>query len=362
MIKKLLPLTAVLLLPASLSAAAPPAAPSFGETVEVNVVNVDVFVTDKSGNRVTGLRKGDFEVLEDGKAVAASNFVEITPAGKPAAQEPSPAAPAAPPAPGAPGAPAPAAAPPAAPDPQRQLSLVVFVDNLHIRPQNRTRVVEQIRKFLAQSVRPDDRVMIVSYDNNLHIRRSFTGNPAEVDAALREIETLPTYGQQEDALRRTTYQSVVDLNGMVRCSKDMIRPVEAYADQMRGEAVRTIAALTVVINSLSGVPGHRALLFVSDGISVNPGEELYQAASELCDGSNNGTRISAGVGITDGELHPLSERISETGVEAARWDPRTAALDARKYSLVDRFQKLAAHASSNRVTFYTLQASGLETL
>ena len=94
---------------------------------------------------------------------------------------------------------------------------------------------------------------------------------------------------------------------MVKCSKDMIRPVEAYADQMRGEAVRTIAALTVVINSLSGVPGHRALLFVSDGISVTPGEELYQAASELCDGSNNGTRTSTG------DLVPLAEKKGEMG-------------------------------------------------
>src|SRR5881397_1831383 len=141
MMKKLLPLAAVLLLPAPLStgaAAAPPAVPSFGETVEVNVVNVDVFVTDKNGNRVTGLKKGDFDLLEDGKAVAVSNFVEITPAGKPAARE---APPAAPPAPGTPVAAAPVAASPAAEapaDPQRQLSLVVFVDNLHIRPPNRT--------------------------------------------------------------------------------------------------------------------------------------------------------------------------------------------------------------------------------
>ncbi|HEY4563124.1 MAG TPA: hypothetical protein VIJ36_09105, partial [Thermoanaerobaculia bacterium] len=144
----------------------------------------------------------------------------------------------------------------------------------------------------------------------------------------------------------------------------MVRPVEAYADQIRGEAVRTIAALTVVINSLSGVPGHRALLFVSDGISVNPGEELYQAAAELCDGSNNGTRVSSGPGISDGGIESGGERRSEPGggLEPVRWDPRTAFLDARKYSLVDRFQKLAAHASSNRVTFYTLQASGLETL
>src|SRR4030095_14766439 len=53
---------------------APPAPSSFGEIVEVNVVNVDIYATDKSGNRVTDLRKGDFQVFEDGKPVEISNF------------------------------------------------------------------------------------------------------------------------------------------------------------------------------------------------------------------------------------------------------------------------------------------------
>ncbi len=79
MTNKLFPLAALLLLAPPASAAAPPAAPSFGETVEVNVVNVDVFVTDKDGRRVTGLKKGDFEVQEDGKTMAVSNFAELLP-------------------------------------------------------------------------------------------------------------------------------------------------------------------------------------------------------------------------------------------------------------------------------------------
>ena len=69
---------------------AKPASPSFGETVEVNVVNVDVYATDKSGNQVTDLRKGDFQVFEDGKPVDISNFElieglrqEAPPAGAP---------------------------------------------------------------------------------------------------------------------------------------------------------------------------------------------------------------------------------------------------------------------------------------
>ena len=44
------------------------------ETVDVNIVNVDVFVTDKAGNPITGLTVDDFELYEDGKPIAITNF------------------------------------------------------------------------------------------------------------------------------------------------------------------------------------------------------------------------------------------------------------------------------------------------
>src|SRR6476659_10653476 len=55
--------------------AKPASLTAFGAVVDVNVVNVDVYATDKSGKRVNDLRQGDFEVLEDGKRVAITNFV-----------------------------------------------------------------------------------------------------------------------------------------------------------------------------------------------------------------------------------------------------------------------------------------------
>jgi hypothetical protein len=75
--------------------AAPPEPPQkdgFGEAVDVNVVNVDVYVTDKSGQPVTGLHRDDFELLEDGKRVEVTNFEALTGKAAPAPQAaPSPA-------------------------------------------------------------------------------------------------------------------------------------------------------------------------------------------------------------------------------------------------------------------------------
>jgi hypothetical protein len=71
---------------AALAATAAPAAAQqqpadqpalFVEQVDVNVVNVEVFVTDRQGNRVTGLGRDDFELFEDGEPVEITNVYAI---------------------------------------------------------------------------------------------------------------------------------------------------------------------------------------------------------------------------------------------------------------------------------------------
>ena len=47
------------------------------ETVDVNVVNVEVVVTDKKGNPIHGLSQGDFELIEDGRPVEIANFYSV---------------------------------------------------------------------------------------------------------------------------------------------------------------------------------------------------------------------------------------------------------------------------------------------
>ena len=59
-------------------AKAPPAAPSlFGEQIDVRVVNLEVVVTDKDGNRVSGLRPSDLRLQVDGKPAPIEFFTEV---------------------------------------------------------------------------------------------------------------------------------------------------------------------------------------------------------------------------------------------------------------------------------------------
>src|SRR5712692_243528 len=76
--------------PAAPQRAAPP---TFFESIDVEVVNVDVVVTDRQGQAATGLGRDDFSVFEDGKAVPITNFYaaeESEGGGPPAVDSPRP--------------------------------------------------------------------------------------------------------------------------------------------------------------------------------------------------------------------------------------------------------------------------------
>ena len=49
----------------------------FFEVVNVNIANIDVWVTDKEGDPVGGLGKDDFVVTRDGRPVEVANFYAV---------------------------------------------------------------------------------------------------------------------------------------------------------------------------------------------------------------------------------------------------------------------------------------------
>lgn len=110
------------------------------EEIAVDIVNVEVYVTDKEGNPVNGLTIQDFSVLEDGRPVELLNFYAVskgrpTSLGEPIADKPVD----------------PLAEPqgdldePAYPEEQR-LNLIIYVDNLFIHPLDR---IESFHDFEA---------------------------------------------------------------------------------------------------------------------------------------------------------------------------------------------------------------------
>lgn len=310
----LLPLLGLLLLAVTRAAAAqaapdaPPDGGAFMDIVNVDVVNVDVYVTERSGKPVTGLTADDFEIYEDGRRVAITNFyaeTEEAPAGAPAI-----------PAPAVPGRPAGVEQ---VPDDQR-LYLVVFIDNFNIRPFNRNRVFRRLREFLDATVGTTDRVMLTTYNRSLKQRVPFTGDSREVNAALFEIEKETGFGVHRDSDRRDLIEAIED----AETSSEAMARVRSYAGSYFNDTMVTIDAMREVVTTLGGLPGRKAFLYVSDGIPMIAAEDIYLYLNEK---------------FRDGSY----------------------ILQAREFDATRRFQELAALANANRVTFYTVDAGGLRT-
>lgn len=288
----------------------------YGESVDVNVVNVEVYVTDKDGKRVRGLTQDDFVLQVDKKPVAITNFYAVE-NGKPREDLVPPAT-----APGS--APAPALPMPAAgeevPDEQR-LYLIVYIDNFNLRPFSRNRVIQATRTFLRSRMRRGDEVMLVTYDRSLKVRHPFTKDPEVVASALTELETLTGFGVHFDSERRDLLDFIYnDARGITEASGR----VRSYAESLYNDMSFTLDSISKQIEILGGLPGRKAVLYVSDGLSMRPGEDIYYALNDKFKESSTLTEIF-------------------------------------RYDLSRRFDGLISQANANRVTFYTVDASGLRT-
>jgi VWFA-related protein len=138
--------------------------PPAGDTIDVSIVNVDVFVTDKRGKRVTGLTPADFVIRENGRVQPITNFAEYAPD----AEE------------------APAGHPPAH---AGKRTILVFVERFSLPTVRTGPMFASIRKTLRSLVRPGDSAAVVFWDNDSAFTlQFFTDDLSSLDAALVEIE------------------------------------------------------------------------------------------------------------------------------------------------------------------------------
>ena len=294
----------------------PPRDEDFGVIVNVSVVNVDVYVTDKKGNRVNDLKREDFEVFEDKHPVAVTNFYAVKD-GRAVTPQPAPA-----PTTGA------QAAPPLpyqdlnevkTPEDQR-LRLVVYIDNFNIRPFNRNRVMRELRAFIGEKLGREDQVMLVSYDRSLHERRGFTSDPHLIATALLELEKVSGQGVHQDSDRRDVLRRIEESQSV----NEPTMYARSYSQSEFNDLSFSIDALKETVNALAGVPGRKAVLYVSDGLPMTAGQEAFFAVQE-------------------------------------KYQTQTTTLsDSTQFDASRRFTELANQANANRVSFYTISAAGLQ--
>ncbi len=305
----------------------------FFDVVKVNVVNVETFVSDSKGRPVLGLGPEDFEILVDGEPVAIRNFFTVE-GNKVRSQEVAQRS----------GAEPSAVEPPPLPDYQR-LNLIVYVDNSAIPPRARNRVLGQLKALLADNIGPDDRIMVFSHGSSLEIRHRFSDPVSDIgpllDSMAKEVGLGGLFDQDRDFILRTMDRTNTAEPQIGTGQDTRLDEARSLLEQIRGwcqykyDATRTsIRTLRQLIDSLAGLPGRKAVMYVGEGTSMRIGEPLFEAWVR--------------------KFSSMFPTIPDAPSFMRGLSPQT---ESNRFSVQSFFRDLANRANSNRVTFYAVDAS-----
>ena len=261
---------AILLLPLFASAQKQqPPIPAIGASIEVSIVNVDVFVTNNAGQRVRGLTKDDFEIFENGVKQPITNFAEY------AGEAQTSAVPA------QTTAPAPAAAPP------QPRTIVFFFDRFYLPNFRNDPLFASLKKLMHDSVRPGDRAMVVTWNRGVLLTlQDFTDSVKKLDHALNAVQTMSAKPLL-DVTSETKWmidfaQSIDDFSAGFGVSTvgdslaDM--QLQSIAEREKYDLDHKIRTISALMRSIAAAEGKKILVLATHRLSRDAGAEHYYAA------------------------------------------------------------------------------------
>ncbi len=287
---------------------------NFVETINVNIVNVDVVVTDKKGNPIEDLTRDDFEVFDNGRLQPISNFYEVKgrkiidhrPDGTLEVEE---------------------IPEDALPDevPERlKRRYVFFVDNLSLAPFNRHAVFAETKKFVDENLLPGDLGMIVTFNRDIKVRVPFTNDHAFLKQTFDTITEENSFGMQNLSERRTAESRIRDSVSY----DDAMGVARTYAYSVEHDLRTAVSAMKGLMTQLAGVEGRKIMVITSEGLPIQPGRELFYYVDEIS--QEKGWRTT-----------------SSTFMESAHFDSKLV------------IDSLGQAANANGITLYLLHAGGL---
>jgi VWFA-related protein len=245
--------------------------PALSETIEVSIVNLDVVVTDRKGNRVRGLRPSDFEVREDGKVRTLSNFAEYD-----APME-------------TPGQVKPPEEPAAAAVPGDRRVMVIFVERARLMPYDADRIYKTLEEAVERVIRPGDAASVVFWDRSLEVKQDFTDNVPALKRAIAEIREISKHLTLPDARSIEERQEEQDRLDALLVGGDVSSPdlMANESTMLARRALMLIRSKVYALRSLIGlmapVEGKKILFMATRRLSDFAGAEFFPSGSMPAD-------------------------------------------------------------------------------
>ncbi len=295
--------------------------------VEVRITKVDVNVIDKAGNRVTGLKAENFKLYEDGILQPLTNFYEVqgmevflpTTEKEKEGEKPS-----------QPGEPLPAASQ------AIKNKIVIYFDNWHLHPMNRNWSIKKLASFIEKNFPPgtNNEAMVVSLDQKLEIIQKFTSNSQLLTLAINEVkkragQTLLRKRANEELKKELTgivsETSQVDRYAMADSFERALSYARNFVEAEQADLIFSLKSLNAVVTNLAGIEGKKILVYVSDGLPINPGDEAFTF---------------------------LEQAFPRESVRS----------EAMNYDATRVFKELTAKCNANEISLYPINAQGLESV
>ncbi len=326
----------------------PPPAPAPEATpptfrVEANFVRVDVYPT-ANGQPVTDLTADDFELLEDGRPQAVTQFERVALSTTTAREERRD-----------PGSIEQGRA--EAADPRRRV-FVIYLDTWHTTFAGAVRAREPLVTMLERLIGPDDLFAVMTPDMDPR-QITFARRTETIDSMLG---TYTQWGMRDNIARIHPEEQQLEMcfpEGMPRCATGSARANDGIAAQLirRRREHEVLQSLEDLVRYLGGVREERkALIMVTSGYQMfDPKPELLRR--ESCEPPPTMGRTGVG---PDGRLTP-----NQQGSQGGPFGSLSSAdcfSTAMKYASLNnrqRFMSLTQEANRYNVSFYPFDTRGL---
>ncbi len=239
--------------------------PTFSETVEVRVLNLDVDVTDAKGAPVRDLARQDFTLKIGGKVVPIDYFARVDE--------------------GVFHAPDLAAAPPEqvmatykrGEEAFVPRNFLIYIDLGYLPPGLRDRSLSALRDLVTR-LGPNDATRVILFDRAPKVLVDWTTSKEATMAALSQVER-----QGVGMSRLQSQQQAIALMDSTprtrRSASTRIQIAQQYAAQIAPEIETMIASMKHELVTLTPLNGKKAFLFVSGGFEYQPGFVMAQYAA-----------------------------------------------------------------------------------
>jgi VWFA-related protein len=244
----------------------------------VEIVEVDVQVLDKSGSFVSGLKREDFEVLEEGKRVEIVDFEErhLVPAS---------------------GARATTAAAGVRGVPARRFILFVDLFNTGIDSLELTK--RYLRQLVSEVLAPSDEVMvtILTPDRRTLVLVPFTSERAQLMKAIDVMRGNPSANSREksveqdihgmlyqtlsgDSNRGSDGASLAAIYSGIQNAANLAKSFAAEETRRVQLSLDSLAAVIERVDTAGWQPGRKTVVYVAEALPIRPGQMLVDIINQ----------------------------------------------------------------------------------